>query len=72
MILFATHTTTRSAIGQAMDEHWKEILLAIIGLGVVGLVAKVFVGIKKSKKSNVQKNLRAGGDIAGRDVIKKP
>jgi len=54
---------------------WKEIVLALLGLGAAG-VAVTFTISRKSKKDSssthvVQKNNRVGGNNAGRDINKR-
>lgn len=51
-----------------ITDNLKEIILAIITIGALGIVIK----IRKNKKFNkvTQKKNKVGGDMAGRDINK--
>lgn len=45
-------------------------LIAVAILAVLGLGIKVIISFKSENKSNI-KNVRAGGDVVGRDKVQK-
>lgn len=56
------------------DSSWLQVLLAVVTVGIAGIVFKLKIqGTRSKAKSKViqQTGNQVGGDLAGRDVIKK-
>lgn len=57
-------------MGWVMDNLMTFGLIAVAVLAVLGLGVKVMFNFKGGNKSNI-KNVRAGGDVVGRDKVQK-
>lgn len=57
---------------ESISQHLTAIILAAIAL-LAGIVLTIRVVNKSRTDSNkvIQKNIKAGGDVSGRDTIKK-